>query len=84
MCRFIRNTLAVLFLASSIATGQTAWLASSRTTNEARFLFSNQIQRYDLATKSWLTAFVLPRSGATAMAADATGGGVFYGTSLYR
>ncbi len=63
---------------------QTAWIGSQRTGDEARFLIGSQILRYDLTAKSWLSAFALPRSGATAMAADAQGAAVAYGTTIYR
>lgn len=44
----------------------------------------SQIARYDLATRSWLSARVLPRSGATAMTGDEQGTAVAYGTAIYR
>ncbi len=44
----------------------------------------SQIARYDLATRSWLSARVLPRAGATAMAGDEQGTAVAYGTAIYR
>ncbi len=44
----------------------------------------SQITRYDLTTKSWLSAHDLPRSGATAMAGDAQGTAVAYGTAIYQ
>lgn len=66
------------------AFGQAPWVASQRTGNEARFLNGSQIARYDLTTKAWLPARDLPRSGATAMAGDAQGNAVAYGTAIYR
>lgn len=66
------------------AHGQTAWIESQRTGNEARFLFSAQVQRYDLVGRSWLPTTALPRSGATAMVADAQGAAVAYGAAIYR
>ena len=75
----------LMFLAfHGLAQGQTPWIASDRSGGEVRFLYGNQIRRYDLTAKSWLTPFTLPRSGATAMAADATGAVVAYGTAIYR
>jgi hypothetical protein len=66
------------------AHGQTAWIESQRTGNEARFLFGGQIQRYDFVTRAWLPTTGLPRGGATAMAADAQGAVVAYGATIYR
>jgi fibronectin type 3 domain-containing protein/uncharacterized ParB-like nuclease family protein len=57
---------------------------SERVGNEARFLFTSQIQRINLTTKTWSTAVTLPRSGATAMTGDAQGGYVAYGANIYR
>lgn len=76
--------MAFLILGGSLASGQTAWVMSQRVGNEARFLFTSQIQRMDLTTKTWSTAVTLPRSGATAMTGDAQGGYVAYGAAIYR
>ncbi len=73
-----------MFLFICCAHGQTEWLASLRHGDEARFLTTNQIQRYDLASKAWLPSVTLPRSGATAMASDGQGTAVAYGASIYR
>ncbi len=82
---FTRLLLAVVSLAcAGVACAQSPWIAGSRDGNEARFLYANRIVRYDLVAKTWLTSFVLPRSTASAMAADASGGVVAYGTSVYR
>lgn len=75
----------MLFLLAILpAFGQATWVASQRTGDEARFLVGSQILRYDLSTKSWLTARDLPRAGATAMAGDEQGTAVAYGTAIYR
>lgn len=73
-----------VFMMAGGASGQTPWVSSQRNGDEVRFLFASQIQRYDLVTKSWLPSVTLPRTGATAMAADAQGTAVAYGTSIYR
>ncbi|MCU0780429.1 MAG: hypothetical protein MUF04_04920, partial [Akkermansiaceae bacterium] len=82
--RFRQLACSVLAVVACAANGQTAWVQSQRSGNEARFLFANQIQRYDLAGKAWLSSITLPRAGATAMAADAQGAAVAYGTAIYR
>ncbi|RYD64175.1 MAG: hypothetical protein EOP83_10415, partial [Verrucomicrobiaceae bacterium] len=73
-----------LAILGSASDAQTPWLASDRVNGEARFLYGNQIRRYDLTARNWLAARTLPRSGATAMTSDATGGFVAYGTMIYR
>ncbi len=78
-----RLLMFLVFLAGA-ARGQTPWIGSERRGDEARFLYGNQIRRYDLAAKSWLPLISLPRGGATAMAADATGAVVAYGAAVYR
>lgn len=81
---FYNLVLSVLGWLICIASGQTAWIESQRAGSEVRFLFGNQIQRYDLASKGWLSAKTLPRGGATAMAADGQGVAVAYGATIYR
>ena len=66
------------------AEAQTIWLASERVGNEARFLYGNQVRRYNLDKGKWQTVRKLPRSGATAMAGDAAGAYVAYGPKIYR
>ena len=80
-----RNFLiAGLALSGSASEAQTPWLASQRVGNEARFLYGSQIRRYDLTARNWLGVRTLPRTGATAMAGNATGGYVAYGAAIYR
>ena len=81
---FLKLTFAAFAMIACVASGQTTWVDSQRAGNEARFLFGGQIQRYDLAAKAWLPSITLPRTGATAMAADGQGAAVAYGTSIYR
>ncbi len=80
----VRFLLGWLVIASGTSHAQTAWIASERAGNEARFLNGSQVLRYDLTTKSWLTPFALPQSGATAMAFDAQGAVVAYGSAIRR
>ncbi len=64
---FLRRWLLLLLLLLPTLSGaQTPWIQSQRVGNEVRFLYANSIQRYNLATRSWLTAITLPRTGATA------------------
>jgi hypothetical protein len=70
-------------LLTATGSAQTPWLQSHRLGNEVRFLYSNLVRRYDLATKSWLPDIPLPRSGATAFTGDDLGNAVAYGTSIY-
>ncbi|MES2924602.1 MAG: fibronectin type III domain-containing protein [Verrucomicrobiota bacterium] len=82
--RLWSRILSFLILATGLAVGQTAWIGSDKAGNDARFLYTNQVRSYDLTTKSWKQVVTLPRSGATAMASDAQGELVAYGTSVYR
>jgi hypothetical protein len=84
MSSFFSLVLLLLISATGVAVAQTPWIASDRSGGEVRFLYQNQIRRYDLASKTWLSTISLPRSGATAMAADATGAVVVYGAAVYR
>ena len=83
--RFLRRwLLLLLLLLPALSRAQTPWIQSQRVGTEVRFLYANSIQRYNLATKSWLTAITLPRTGATAFTGDDLGNVVAYGTSIYR
>ena len=79
-----RWALAFLLALCAIAPAQTQWVASERHGDEVRFLYGDRIRRYDLHTQSWLGVFTLPRTNAVAMAADAEGAVVAYGSSVYR
>jgi uncharacterized ParB-like nuclease family protein len=80
-----RNLLcAGLAMLGSASEAQTPWLGSERVDGEARFLYGNQIRRYNLDKKKWVAARKLPRSGATAMTGDAAGAYVAYGPKIYR
>lgn len=81
---FFIRLFASIALLICISHGQTNWVDSQRIGNETLFLFSSQIQRYDLSNKLWLSSYNLPRSGATAMAADSKGAAVAYGSTIYR
>ena len=80
----LRWLLPLLLLLPALSRAQTPWIQSQRVGTEVRFLYGNSIQRYNLATKAWLTAITLPRSGATAFTGDDLGNVVAYGTSIYR
>ena len=80
----LRWLLLLLLLLPALSRAQTPWIQSQRVGTEVRFLYGNSIQRYNLATRTWLTAITLPRSGATAFTGDDLGNVVAYGTSIYR
>ena len=63
-----------LALLGTTSEAQTPWLASEKVGGEARFLYGGQIRRYDLTARSWSSVRSLPRTGATAMTGDASGG----------
>jgi uncharacterized ParB-like nuclease family protein len=81
---FYKLVLSALAFMMCSANGQSTWVDSQRTGNEARFLFGSQIRRYDLVGRTWLPSIALPRAGATAMAVDGQGAMVAYGTTIYR
>ena len=79
--RFWTGLLLLIFCLR--AEGQ-QWVSHANTGSGERFLFASRVADYNFSSDTWSTAATLPRTGATAIAQDANGIYVAYGTSIYQ
>ncbi len=79
--RFWTGLLLLIFCLR--AEGQ-LWVSHANTGSGERFLFASRVADYNFSSGTWSTAATLPRTGATAMAQDANGIYIAYGTGIYQ
>ena len=85
LLQMVSLLLVLLAAAASPAQAQTAtWQSAIRSADTAYFLFTDHVERFDLATGAWLARVNLPRTGATAMATESTDVIVAYGQAVYH